>query len=48
MKEFGIDAQHVIEAAKSLAQDDDAYGRDQSEDSLLAGTRPEPADVTVR
>ena len=48
MKEFGIDAQHVIEAAKSLAHDDDAYGREQSEHSLLAGRRPEPADVTVR
>jgi transketolase len=48
MKEFGIDAQHVIEAAKSLARDDDGYGREQSEDSCLAGVRSEPADVTVR
>ena len=48
MKEFGIDAQHVIEAAKSLPHDDEAYGGEPSEDPRLAGTRPEPADMTVR
>ena len=48
MKEFGIDAQHVIEAARSLPHDDDAYRRERSEDSRLAGARTEPADVTTR
>ena len=47
MKEFGIDAQHVIEAAKSLLQDDGAYGRERREDPRLADRRAEPADVTV-
>jgi transketolase len=47
MKEFGIDAQHVIEAARSLAHHDDAYGRGQSDGSRLRGLRPETADVTV-
>jgi transketolase len=48
MKEFGIDAQHVIEAARSLPRDDDAYRRERSEDSRLAGARTEPADVRMR
>jgi transketolase len=47
MKEFGIDAQHVIEAAESLARDDDAYDPERSKGSRL-GVRPETADVTMR
>src|SRR5437764_230437 len=48
MKEFGIDAQHVIEAAESLARDDDAYDAGRSKGSRLGGVRPETADVTMR
>ncbi len=48
MKEFGIDAQHVIEAVESLARDDDAYDAGRSKGSRLGGVRPETADVTMR
>jgi transketolase len=45
MKEFGMDAQHVIEAAKSLPLEDDAYDSERSKGSRLAGVRSETADV---
>jgi len=45
MKEFGMDAQHVIEAAESLARDDQGYDPEQNKSSRLVGVRPETVDV---
>jgi transketolase len=45
MKEFGLDAQHVIEAAESLTRDGQGYDSELNKDSRLAGVRAETADV---